>query len=177
MTMQEPKKLPDFSLKRIKLVMLGLDDAGKTTLVYSLGNDDIRTVRPTQGYNLLDFDTQKYTFNMHELGGHRDLRQYWRIYTPTEILVWMVDCAYEERIQESVHEFHEALKIFPNCPILLVCSKTDLPCLAEKQMIDLFKLTQIKDRQWKVVSISCYLKEGLHPFVNTLEALAATIES
>ena len=55
--------------KTIKMCVLGLDNAGKTTILKSLSNEDIQYVMPTQGFNIKSLNKGNFKFNAWDLGG------------------------------------------------------------------------------------------------------------
>ena len=66
--------------KEVKLLVLGLDNAGKTTILKALTNEKINTISPTKGFNvkLMEKDCLKFTF--WDLGGQKIIRNLWENY-------------------------------------------------------------------------------------------------
>ena len=55
--------------REVRLVVLGLDNAGKTTILKALGNEEINLVMPTQGFNIKQMSHQGFKLNVWDLGG------------------------------------------------------------------------------------------------------------
>jgi ADP-ribosylation factor-like protein 2 len=80
--------------KEIRLLILGLDNAGKTTILKKLCNQPTDTIEPTLGFNIQSLEYLGFTLNMWDVGGQRSIRAYWRNYfESTDGLVWVVDGA------------------------------------------------------------------------------------
>ena len=60
------KKMPK---KQCKVVMLGLDGAGKTTILYSLKLGDVLMTIPTIGFNVEELNYKTIKFMVWDVGG------------------------------------------------------------------------------------------------------------
>ena len=90
---------------------MGLDNAGKTTILKSLSNEvyiyinfvqDISTITPTQGFNIKNLTHDKFKLNVWDIGGQKALREYWGNYfTNTDALVYVIDSADTKRVKEA----------------------------------------------------------------------------
>ncbi|GAA5880618.1 hypothetical protein JCM1840_002272, partial [Sporobolomyces johnsonii] len=75
--------------KQVRVLMLGLDNAGKTTICKALLGEDVNEVSPTLGFNIRTIIHQGYTLNVWDIGGQTSLRPYWRNYFEhTDAVVW-----------------------------------------------------------------------------------------
>lgn len=82
------KKLRSSPEKELRILLLGLDNAGKTTLLKKLASEDIAHVTPTQGFNIKSVQSEGFKLNVWDIGGQRKIRPYWRNYLDnTDILV------------------------------------------------------------------------------------------
>lgn len=68
------------SAKEAKILVLGLDNAGKTTLLRQISNEQIDTIEPTKGFNVKTLIQDNFKLNMWDLGGQKEIRQYWTYY-------------------------------------------------------------------------------------------------
>ena len=68
------------SQKQLKLLVVGLDNAGKTTIVTSLSDGDPSTVAPTTGFNVTSLTHTGYQLSIFDLGGQTYIRKYWDKY-------------------------------------------------------------------------------------------------
>lgn len=82
------KKLRSNPDKELRLLLLGLDNAGKTTLLKQLASEDVTHVTPTAGFNIKSVLSNGFKLNVWDIGGQRKIRPYWRNYFEnTDILV------------------------------------------------------------------------------------------
>lgn len=82
------KKLRSNPDKELRLLLLGLDNAGKTTLLKQLASEDVNHVTPTAGFNIKSVLSNGFKLNVWDIGGQRKIRPYWRNYFEnTDILV------------------------------------------------------------------------------------------
>jgi ADP-ribosylation factor-like protein 2 len=98
--------------------MLGLDNAGKTTILKKFIGEDINTISPTFGFNIKTVEHKGLKLNIWDVGGQRSLRSYWRNYfESTDGLVWVVDSADHRRLDDCKKELHLLLKEEASCCI------------------------------------------------------------
>lgn len=62
------------------MCVLGLDNAGKTTILKSLSNEDLQQIMPTQGFNVKSLTAGNFKFEAWDLGGQRAIRTHWKNY-------------------------------------------------------------------------------------------------
>lgn len=111
-----------------RILVLGLDGAGKSSLLLQLSRPDGTSARTqrTEGFNVVSINSE----NFWELGGSATMRPYWPNFFPgTSVLVYMVNSADGQRLRSSAHEFHKILEDerLKNVPILVLANKQDLP--------------------------------------------------
>lgn len=74
--------------KELRLLLLGLDNAGKTTILKVLASEDINHVTPTAGFNIKSVISDGFKLNVWDIGGQRKIRPYWKNYFEnTDVLV------------------------------------------------------------------------------------------
>jgi ADP-ribosylation factor-like protein 3 len=82
------KRLRSSPDKELRILLLGLDNAGKTTLMKKLASEDVSHITPTQGFNIKSVQADGMKLNVWDIGGQRKIRPYWRNYFEfTDILV------------------------------------------------------------------------------------------
>uniref|UniRef100_A0A7S4MKP9 ADP-ribosylation factor n=1 Tax=Vannella robusta TaxID=1487602 RepID=A0A7S4MKP9_9EUKA len=115
--------------KNARLVMLGLDAAGKTTIMYKYKFDEAINTIPTIGFNVETLQINKINMTMWDVGGQNKIRPLWRhYYSGSDALIWVVDSADTERFSEAKEELHYALSEpeLANVAILIFANKADL---------------------------------------------------
>lgn len=91
--------------REIRVLVLGLDNAGKTTIVKSWMGEDTEAVLPTMGFQIHSMAYAGHTLNIWDIGGQRTLREFWgNYYEKTNVVVWVVDAVYIERLEELAQE-------------------------------------------------------------------------
>eukprot|EP00887_Chlorella_sp_A99_P001573 scaffold8.g1573.t1 len=87
--------------REIRLLLVGLDNAGKTTVVKRICGEDISTVSPTLGFEIRTVEFEGFRLCIWDVGGQRSLRAYWRNYfESTDVLAWVVDSADARRMAD-----------------------------------------------------------------------------
>ena len=64
--------------REMRILVLGLDNAGKTTIIKKFQGEAIDTISPTLGFNIVSFDFLSFTLNVWDVGGQKTIRSYWR---------------------------------------------------------------------------------------------------
>ncbi|XP_047203217.1 ADP-ribosylation factor 4-like [Girardinichthys multiradiatus] len=114
----------------VRILMVGLDAAGKTTLLYKLKLAEVVTTIPTIGFNVETVEYKNISFTVWDVGGQTVIRPLWRhYYTNTQGLIYVVDSNDSERIKEAAEELHIQLEEdeLKGVPVLVFANKQDLP--------------------------------------------------
>jgi len=117
-------------------VFLGLDNAGKTTLLHLLRDNRVAQHMPTQKPTMEELTLGNIKFSAYDLGGHEIARRLWRDYYATvNAVVFMVDACARDRFPESKSELDELLSgdDLKNVPFLVLANKIDLPGAASEE--------------------------------------------
>ena len=119
-----------FEGKEGTLLLLGLDNAGKTTLLHRLRTGDIRSFPPTdRPHHTEKFSCQGITFQAWDLGGHEAVRRLWEDYVcECSAVLFLLDSSDSERIEEAGFELDALIgeKIVEGVPVAILCNKCDL---------------------------------------------------
>ncbi|KAG9343781.1 hypothetical protein AGOR_G00223730 [Albula goreensis] len=124
--------LPNF--QSLHVVVIGLDSAGKTSLLYRLKLREFVNTIPTKGFNMEKIkvavgSSRATTFQVWDVGGQEKLRPLWKSYTRrTDGMVFVVDSAESERMEEAKVELHRITRTSENqgIPVLVLANKQDL---------------------------------------------------
>ncbi|KAK2536571.1 Arf6 [Columba livia] len=139
-----------FGNKEMRILMLGLDAAGKTTILYKLKLGQSVTTIPTVGFNVETVTYKNVKFNVWDVGGQDKIRPLWRhYYTGTQGLIFVVDCADRDRIDEARQELHRIIndREMRDAIILIFANKQDLPdAMKPHEIQEKLGLTRIRDR-------------------------------
>ncbi|KAK0389207.1 hypothetical protein NLU13_2782 [Sarocladium strictum] len=155
--------------KEMRILMLGLDNAGKTTIVKKIMGEDVNTVSPTLGFIIKTIDYEGYKLNIWDVGGQKTLRSYWRNYfEKTDALIWVVDATDRLRIQDCREELHGLLQEerLSGASLLVFANKTDVEgCMTEEEIHEALELDAIRTHGWHILRCSAMtgsnLNEGL----------------
>ncbi|XP_053634780.1 uncharacterized protein [Cherax quadricarinatus] len=118
------------SKKPCRILMVGLDGAGKTTILYKLKLGEVVSTIPTIGFNVETVDYKNISFTVWDVGGQERLRPLWRHYFQnTSAIIYVVDSNDPQRLAESREELDIILKNEEvcECPLLVLANKQDLP--------------------------------------------------
>ncbi|KAJ2993356.1 Arf GTPase arf1 [Globomyces sp. JEL0801] len=150
--------------------MVGLDGAGKSTILYKLKLDELVTTIPTIGFNVENVQYKNVTFNVWDIGGQDKIRPLWRHYFEnTTGIIYVIDSNDRDRIQESKRELTKLLNedLLQHSRLLILANKQDLPfAMKTNEMIEEMKLMDIKDRDWFIQSTCATSGDGLFSGLN-----------
>ncbi|GCB60530.1 ADP-ribosylation factor-like protein 14 [Scyliorhinus torazame] len=155
-------------MKQARILMLGLDAAGKSTLLYKLkfGNTEFLTAS-TVGFNVEMLESSKrVALTVWDVGGQHQMRQFWPYYfQDTDGLVFVVDSADQGRMEDSRREFERMLKseCLKGIPVVVMANKQDLidAMSAEEITKRLHMKRWCSDRDWYVQPCCARTGEGL----------------
>lgn len=160
----------------VKLIMVGLDAAGKTTVLYQLKmNETVKTI-PTIGFNVENITFRGLNFCVWDIGGQDKIRVLWKhYYQNIDGIIYVIDSNDNDRIEESAEELNKILAEdeLKDSALLVMANKQDLKnSMTPKDLTEKLELSKIKDRPWLVQGTSATtgqgLKEGFDWMASTL---------
>ena len=149
-----------------RLLVLGLDNSGKTTILKKMSGEDIDHIMPTQGFNIKSLTSSGFKLNVWDIGGQRTIRPYWRNYFEnTDALVYVIDSADESRLVEAKDELLKltAEDTLAGVSVLVFLNKQDLMNAQDAGEIDekLDLSSVFGDRTYKLQPCSAKTGDGL----------------
>eukprot|EP00437_Effrenium_voratum_P012527 CAMPEP_0181447800 /NCGR_PEP_ID=MMETSP1110-20121109/26809_1 /TAXON_ID=174948 /ORGANISM="Symbiodinium sp., Strain CCMP421" /LENGTH=228 /DNA_ID=CAMNT_0023571925 /DNA_START=53 /DNA_END=739 /DNA_ORIENTATION=+ len=163
------------------VLVVGLDCAGKTTMVYSLSKQ-VKFSMPTLGFTVeeVDVKTRMNLVNVtaYDVGGRENLRPLYRhFYTKTDAMIFVVDCNDRDRVNEVELQLRRILQEddLIGKPLLVFANKQDLRgAMSGRELVGKLGLHGIRDRKWFVQESTMTTTEGLY---EGLEWLLSTLHA
>ncbi|KZF19627.1 ADP-ribosylation factor 6 [Xylona heveae TC161] len=154
-----------FGSKEMRLLMLGLDAAGKTTILYKLKlNQDVTTI-PTVGFNVETVTYKNVKFNVWDVGGQDKIRPLWRHYfSGTQGLIFVIDSSDRDRIDEARQELHRIIsdREMKEALLLVFANKRDIKgAMDPEEVKQRLQLEKLRDHTWFVEPSCAITGEGL----------------
>eukprot|EP01126_Amoeba_proteus_P024013 TRINITY_DN2411_c0_g2_i3.p1 TRINITY_DN2411_c0_g2~~TRINITY_DN2411_c0_g2_i3.p1 ORF type:complete len:182 (-),score=18.78 TRINITY_DN2411_c0_g2_i3:92-637(-) len=165
-----------FGNQKVRILMVGLDAAGKTTILYRLKLGEVVTTIPTLGFNVETVKYNNISFTVWDVGGQERIRRLWRhYYEDTDGLIYVVDANDRVRIQESARELRAILseEALRDAAVLVFCNKQDLPEAASvADVANALGMSSIRQKDWHVQASIATSGDGL---IEGLDWLSKTV--
>ena len=156
---------PFFGKKEVKILMLGLDATGKTTILYQLKMGETVKTIPTIGFNVETLDYKGLNFTVWDVGGQDKIRVLWKhYYQNTDGLIFVVDSNDRDRMEDAAEELKKMLaeEELKDCAVLVMANKQDLNgALAPGEVTEKLGMGALKGRTWLVQGTSATTGQGL----------------
>ena len=148
-----------------KIIILGMQNAGKTTILYRLSLGQMVKTTPTIGSNVEELTYNNVKFQAWDLGGQESTRSVWDVYyLNTDAVVYVIDSQDEEYFEESKAQFHKLIhnQTLKNAIILIFANKQDLPGAKDvNKLVQDYEFFKIKEHIWHIQPCSALKGEGL----------------
>ncbi|XP_038171935.1 ADP-ribosylation factor 1-like [Arvicola amphibius] len=155
-----------FGKKEMRILMVGLDAAGKTTILYKLKLVEIVTTIPTIGFNVETVEYKNISFTVWDVGSQDKIRPLWRHYFQnTQGLIFVVDSNDRERVNEAREELMRMLAedALPDAVLLVFANKQDLPnAMNAAKITDKLGLPSLRHRNWYIQGTCATSGDGLY---------------
>jgi small GTP-binding protein len=149
--------------KEKKIVICGLDNAGKSTLVSFLQSGTFVKHTPTMGKELTKLEVQGIPINLMDMGGQKDFRDMWLgELSNASCVIFMIDAYARERFSEAKDELWKLASVFKKKPLIVLTNKNDMVPVAS--MGDIIKALDLhKIDTFEILPISCKTGYGIVP--------------
>jgi len=155
-----------FGSTSMRILMVGLDAAGKTTILYKLKLGEVVTTIPTIGFNVETVEYKNISFTVWDVGGQDKIRPLWRHYfSNTQGLIFVVDSNDRERIEEAASELKKMANEdeLKDAVILIFANKQDLPnAFSVSELTEKLGLQDYRGRRWYVQAACATQGTGLY---------------
>ena len=160
------KLLKSFGKQEARMLMVGLDAAGKTTVLYKLKLGELVTTIPTIGFNVETVQYKNISFTVWDVGGQDKIRPLWRhYYQNTQGVIFVVDSNDRERIGEAAEELQKMLREdeLRDACLLVLANKQDLPnAMSVAEVTDKLGLHALRNRKWYIQAACATSGDGLY---------------
>jgi len=159
-----------------RILMLGLDAAGKTTILYKIKlNENVCTI-PTIGFNVETVSPAKgISFTVWDVGGQEKIRRLWQhYYQNTDGLLFVVDSNDRERVEEAKEELFGILNSdeMRGVPVAVVANKQDLPnAMSPSQLVDKLCLNKLHGHKWHIQGACANNGDGIYESMHELSSM------
>ena len=164
------------SKKDVRILMIGLDAAGKTSILYQMKMAELVKTIPTIGFNVEQLDYKGLRFTIWDVGGQDKIRILWKhYYQNSDGIIFVIDSNDKERFEKVKETLLLCLneEELRDAALLIFANKQDIKgSVSPKEISDILEMGKIKNRKWLVQGSSAIsgqgLKEGLDWLANIL---------
>jgi len=157
--------------------MIGLDSAGKTTILYKLKLGDVVSTIPTVGFNVETITYKEIKFTVWDVGGQDKIRALWRHYFQNiSGMIFVIDANDRDRLEEASRELSVLLgyEELQTIILLILANKQDLPnAMNGKELAESLRMSRYKALNWHIQPCCAVngngLNEGLDWLSKTLQ--------
>ena len=161
--------------------MVGLDAAGKTTVLYKLKLGETVATIPTIGFNVETVQYKSLEMNIWDVGGQDKIRPLWRhYYTGASGVIFVVDANDKHRCELAREELYKlcAEPEMANAAVLVYANKQDLPgAMTTSEVVDAMDLHALKGRQWYCQAAVATTGDGLYEGMEWLHGAVKKVQT
>jgi len=167
-----------FRKKEMRILMVGLEGAGKTTTLYKLKLGNVVTTNPTPDlapdFKVETVEFRNISFTVWDVGGQENIRPLWRhYYTNTTGIIFVVDSSDVDRIDEAKGELNRMLEAeeLEESVLLVIANKQDLKgAMTAAQLTDRLGLNDLRGRTWYIQAACASGGDGLYEGLDWLSS-------
>jgi len=157
-----------FAKPQCKVLCVGLDNSGKSTVIQHLKPDKknaLKEVTPTVGFNVEQFSRSSIDFTVFDMSGAGKYRNLWEhYYKDAQAIIFVIDCSDKLRMCVVKEELQAMLqnKHTVNVPTLFFANKIDISDhLTPVECVQYLDLDAVKDRPWHITPSNALTGAGL----------------
>ncbi|KAL4235773.1 E3 ubiquitin-protein ligase trim23 [Mactra antiquata] len=150
----------------MRVVILGLDGAGKTSLLFKMKNNEFITTIPTIGFNVETVEYKNVKLTIWDVGGQHKIRPLWKhYYFNTQAVIYVIDSHNHDRLKETQNALVKLVqeKELKDASLLIFATKQDLkPCASIEELTEQFGLFKLCcNRSWHIQACDANTGMGL----------------
>lgn len=160
--------------KDLRILMVGLDGAGKTTILFKLKLGEVVATVPTIGFNVESVEYKKTKFTVWDVGGQDKIRVLWKhYYLGTQGIIFVIDSADKDRIEKAKEDLHYMLndEELRDAALLVLANKQDLGIMRVAEVTEKLGLHMLRGRDWYIQGTSALSGDGLYDGLEWLTKL------
>mmetsp|Transcript_19445 Transcript_19445/g.45205 ORF Transcript_19445/g.45205 Transcript_19445/m.45205 type:complete len:198 (+) Transcript_19445:102-695(+) len=160
------QSIPGIAPTEVRVLMVGLDNAGKTTIIYRLKYNEVVTTMPTMGFNIEEIKFKDLTVMVWDTGGQDAIRPLWQhFYEGTQGIIFVVDSSDQARLPTARKVLQKLLTEVDlrGAALLVLANKQDMQnALSPKEVASRLSLNELQGREWTIQPACATSGEGLH---------------
>jgi ADP-ribosylation factor protein 1 len=149
-----------------KLLMVGLDAAGKTTILYKLKLGEVVSTIPTIGFNVEQVEYKNLSMTVWDIGGQDKIRKLWRYYySGVQGVIFVVDSSDRDRVEDARQELHHLMHAdeLRDAAVLVYANKQDLRgAMSASELADKLHLRDLRSGRWFIQSACAVSGDGIY---------------
>uniref|UniRef100_A0A7S2V202 ADP-ribosylation factor-like protein 6 n=1 Tax=Fibrocapsa japonica TaxID=94617 RepID=A0A7S2V202_9STRA len=158
-----------FQKHEVRILIVGLDNSGKTTLINHIKPKKATTfeVTPTVGFQVEEFSKNNLNFTIFDMSGQARYRSLWEhYYRDVQAIMFVLDSTDRIRLCVAKDELetmmaHEDVSS-TNIPILFFANKMDLPgAMTPLDCMQELELENVGDKPWHITASNALTGEGV----------------
>lgn len=151
--------------KTVNIVMAGIENSGKTSILNAIKGIPISDVSKTNGFDISNIKMKKKYLNIYDLGGSKDQRHFWNCYIDScDALIYVIDGSDEAKFEEAGKWLNYLLEEvqLEDVPVAIFVNKLDRKnWVGLESVIEGFGFEDIDDREWEVFEVSAKSGKGI----------------
>nr|XP_043618391.1 ADP-ribosylation factor 1-like [Erigeron canadensis] len=154
-----------FGKNEMRILLVGLDAVGKTTVLYKLKLGGIVRTIPTVGFNVEKIEYKNISFTVWDIGGHDKIRFFKFYFQNTQGIIFVVDSDDRYQVNYARDHLHKKLNEdeLRDAVLLVFANKYDLPnAMNAAEITDKLGLHSLHQRPWHIQSTCATSGEGLY---------------